>query len=168
MNLQSIRLLRLSERVQKLSKKNKHSRKDSETHSKKHSEKHQTRGQGGRGQGPFTKEEFCQAIDLLASTGLPVDRLRHPAMNKFQYHLIGRNYDITHKKNNCLGASDQFPGYLTVKMRWSKNVRESKHCVLLALGLFLEMEEGHQASGSLVMGLPTKGHLWRNFLERIQ
>ena len=100
----------------------------------------------------FTREEFIQMVDLLSSDGHLINRLRHPAMLKFQFHLIGRSDDTAHVKKSFLSASSQFPGYLVVKMRWSKNVREerdcpyqiilgsfnSKFCVLLSLSLFLE------------------------------
>lgn len=73
-------------------------------------------------------------------------------MLKFQFHLIGRSDNTAHVKKSFFSASSQFSGYLLVKMRWSKNVREerdcphqillgsfnSKFCVLLPLALFLE------------------------------
>ena len=100
----------------------------------------------------FIKAEYVQAVDLLSCHGHLIDRLRHVAMLNFQYHLIGRSDDTAHVRKNCFKASAQFSGYLTVKLRWSKNVMEERdcpqqiimgsmnprYCVLVSLSLFLE------------------------------
>ena len=93
----------------------------------------------------FTVSEFKQILDLTH------DR-RYKAMMNFQYHLIARSDDTAHVKKDVLKASTEFPGYLTAKIRWSKNVGEesacpeqiliasmdSKTCCYLSLALFLE------------------------------
>ena len=116
--------------------------------------KQETRGNGvaTSADRSFRPEEFEQMIDLLGLRGYRIDGRRFQAMVKFQHHLIGRADDTCHIKKENLEASDQFKGYLTVKMRWSKNVQEerdcpmqillgsmnAKYCVLLGLGSFLE------------------------------
>ena len=119
-------------------------------------QKAETRGVGQptRANRPFTSGEFEQIIDLMGNyTGASiVNRRKYQAMLKLQYHIIGRVDDISHLKKNVLEPSTQFPGRLTVKMRWSKNVMDerdcpkqiimgamnSKYCVELALALYLE------------------------------
>jgi len=114
----------------------------------------ETRGLGSPSQADrsCTRAEYLQAINLIGSYGTPLERIRHLAMIKFQLHLIGRADDTAHVKKNCLIQSTQFEDYLTVKMRWSKNVQEerdcpfqvilgsmnSKICLVLALALYLE------------------------------
>ena len=111
-------------------------------------------GQPTRANRPFTSGEFVQIIDLMGnySGASVVDRKKFQAWLKLQYHIIGRADDISHLKKNVLEPSTQFPGRLTVKMRWSKNVQDerdcpkqiimgamnSKYCVELALALYLE------------------------------
>jgi hypothetical protein len=77
---------------------------------------------------------------------------RYKAMMCFQYHLIARGDDTAHVKKDALKASTEFHGYLTTKIRWSKNVGEesacpeqiliasmnSRTCVYLSLALWLE------------------------------
>ena len=88
----------------------------------------------------------------MGSDGSTVDGRRYQAMIKFQLHLIGRSNDTAHVKKSVLEQSTQFPEYLTVQMRWSKNVQEEKdcpkqiilgsmnttYCCVLGLSLFLE------------------------------
>jgi hypothetical protein len=97
-------------------------------------------------------DEFVQAVDLMGSDGSTIDGRRYQAMIKFQLHLIGRSDDTAHVKKSVLEQSTQFPEYLTVQMRWSKNVQEEKdcpkqiilgsmnttYCCVLGLSLFLE------------------------------
>ena len=92
----------------------------------------------------FTMVEFRQILDLVST--------QHRAMMVFQYHLIGRCDDTAHVKKSVMKASTQFPGYLTTKISWSKNVdnvhdcpnqimlpsMDSPTCVYLNLVLWLE------------------------------
>ena len=101
---------------------------------------------------PLTKNEFHQALALIARNGNLIGRLRCLAMIKFQFHLICRNDDTAHVTKDTLKRSPQFPQFLTVKMKWSKNVREERDCpnqiilasmdytscAVLGLALFLE------------------------------
>ena len=101
---------------------------------------------------PLTKHEFFQTLSLIAKNGALIDRLRFLAMIKFQFHLISRNDDTAHVTKDSLKWSPQFPQFLTVKMKWSKNVREERDCpnqiimgsmdynacAVLGLALFLE------------------------------
>ena len=73
-------------------------------------------------------------------------------MANFQYHLIGRCDDTAHVRKRFLMPSSEFPGYLTTKICWSKNVHDesncpeqillpcwtSEMCPYLSLALFLE------------------------------
>lgn len=100
----------------------------------------------------FTLQEFEQIVDLIASHGRADERRRYRAMLVFQLHMIARSDDTAHVKKTTLEQSDQFPHFLLVQMRWSKNVHEerdcpkqillgamnTKYCVLLALSIFLE------------------------------
>jgi hypothetical protein len=93
----------------------------------------------------FTKDEFKQILHLMPER-------RYQAMMCFQYHLIARGDDTSHVKKSVLKASTEFLGYLTVKMRWSKNVADesacpeqilipsmdARTCVYLSLALWLE------------------------------
>ena len=69
----------------------------------------------------FTVSEFKQILHLMHER-------RYKAMMCFQYHLIARGDDTAHVKKNVLKASTEFPGYLTAKIRWSKNVGEESAC----------------------------------------
>ena len=99
---------------------------------------------------PLTKNEFFQALALIGKNGTLINQLRCLAMLKFQFHLICRNDDTAHVTKDTLKRS--FPQFLTVKMKWSKNVREERDCpnqiimgsmdynacAVLGLALFLE------------------------------
>jgi hypothetical protein len=69
----------------------------------------------------FTVSEFKQILDLKP------DR-RYRAMMNFQYHLIARSDDTCHVKKDVLSTSSEFEGYLTAKIRWSKNVGDDTNC----------------------------------------
>ena len=101
----------------------------------------------------FTAGEFQQLLKLAGSIdGDTISRLRSVAMITFQYHLIARCDDVAHMRKDVFGASDQYPGFLCCKLRWSKNVLEERdcplqlvaasmnpdYCVYVALALFLE------------------------------
>ena len=116
--------------------------------------KKETRGSGKKTSADraFDHAEFIQLIDIVGTHPRTVEARRYQAMIKFQLHLIGRSDDTAHVKKSCLEKSEQFPGYLNVTMRWSKNVSEerdcpkqlilgsmnAKYCCLLGLSLFLE------------------------------
>ena len=118
--------------------------------------KKETRGVGKKSSADraLTKPEFEQVVELMDSNhGTVINRKRYLCMMKFQFHLIGHNDDTAHVYKNTIKRSPQFPDFLTVKMRWSKNVLEEqdcpkqlltgvmdeKYCVVLALALFLEV-----------------------------
>ena len=100
----------------------------------------------------FRPEEFVQLIDMLGTRGQVVDNLRMQATAKLQLHVIGRSDDMAHIQKTNLEQSMQFRDYLSIQLRWSKNVQEerdcpkqvvvgcmnAKYCPLLALSLFLE------------------------------
>jgi hypothetical protein len=117
--------------------------------------KKETRGTGVKSSADrsLTNNEFLQVVDLIgADQGMEINQRRHQAMLKFQHHLIGRCDDTAHVKKSVLEQSTQFSEYLTVQMRWSKNVQDerdcpkqiilgsmnSKYCCVLGLALFLE------------------------------
>ena len=66
--------------------------------------------------------------------------------------MIARVDDISHSQLKNLNNSREFPFYLTMRLPWSKNIKEErdapdqilvgandpKYCVLLALGIHLE------------------------------
>ena len=100
----------------------------------------------------FTDEECNQLVPMISAVGLPIQRLRHQAMTKFQVHLIGRADDISHCRKSNLRQSEQYPLYLTGRIRWSKNVQEERdcpqqilmgamnvdYCVVVSLAIYLE------------------------------
>ena len=57
-----------------------------------------------------------------------VDSRRFQALVKLQFHMLARSDDMAHIKKANLTTSLQFPKYLTVKLRWSKNVCEERDC----------------------------------------
>ena len=69
----------------------------------------------------FTVNEFGQVLDL-------VENNRFRAMMNFEYHLMGRCDDTAHVRKSVLLASNEFAGYLTVKINWSKNVSDERNC----------------------------------------
>ena len=115
----------------------------------------------------LSKNEYIQALDLMGGNGGTVlNRLKFLAMIKFQLHLICRNDDIAHVSKDCIQRSPQFPQFMTVRMKWSKNVREERDCppqiivgamdhrvcVVLAMSLYLEkwIKEGAGATSQWV------------------
>ena len=76
----------------------------------------------------FDDDEFSQLVNLLGTQGRLVNRRRFQAMVKFQVHLIGRSDDMAHIQKCNLEESSQFSGFLSVKMRWSKNVHDERDC----------------------------------------
>ena len=119
----------------------------------------------------FRPEEFVQLIDMLGTRGQVVDNLRMQATAKLQLHVIGQSDDMAHIQKTNLEQSMQFRDYLSIQLRWSKNVQEerdcpkqvvvgcmnAKYCPLLALSLFLEkwIQDGDGAGSqwSLVNGV---------------
>lgn len=111
---------------------------------------------------PFEKHEFVQILDTLRSSDDDNLRYRYPAMLTFMFHLIARGDDAGHVFKNTLLASSIYLGFLTTKLRWSKNVRERRDCpkqillgsmnpvfcVLLSLAIFLEQWIGNGAGMS--------------------
>ena len=49
-------------------------------------------------------------------------------MIKFQFHLNYRSEDTTHVTKDTLKRSPHLSQFLTVKMKWLKNVREERDC----------------------------------------
>ena len=84
----------------------------------------ETRGVGAPAQADraFTIGEFKQIMELFGGDS------RHKAMCAFQYHMMGRIDDTAHVKKSSLKASMQYPGYLTAKIVWSKNIRDESNC----------------------------------------
>ena len=115
-------------------------------------------GRTGQADRAFTLDEFIQMLDLIGPAPTIVN-LRHRAMLKFQFHLIGRGDDTSHMRKASIRESLTYPGYLTAQMRWSKNVQEEKDCplqllmgsldprfcVLLGLAVYLETWHSHGA-----------------------
>jgi hypothetical protein len=76
-----------------------------------------------------------------------------PACCKFQYTMVARLDDTCRLEEQDLKPNPQFPFTLLCRMCWSKNVLEERdapdqillgamdrcYCVLLALGIFLEV-----------------------------
>ena len=77
---------------------------------------------------PLTKNEFSHAINLIEMNGILMVRLRFLAMIKFQFHLVCGNDDTVHVTKDILKISQQFPQFLTIKMKGSKNVKEERNC----------------------------------------
>ena len=73
-------------------------------------------------------------------------------MIKFRFHLLCTNDDTAHIAKYTLKRTPQFPQFLSMKMKWSKNVQEERDCInqiilafmdynycaVLGIGLFLE------------------------------
>jgi hypothetical protein len=107
----------------------------------------ETRGIGKETQADrsFTMNEFHQVLNFTRSK-------RTRAMMTLQYTMMARMDDTAHVRKDNLKVSDEFEGYLTCKMRWSKNVQtehdcpaqvlvaaeDSRLCVYLHLALWLE------------------------------
>ena len=128
----------------------------------------ETRGTGvpTRADRPFTMNEFGQVLDLVSD-----DRM--VAMMNFQFHMIGRCDDTAHVRKAVLKASLEFPGFLTCKINWSKNVHDdtncpdqillpcisTKMCVYLSLAIWLEKwiqyGDGAQSQWLFVEGTTT-------------
>lgn len=99
----------------------------------------------------FTDEEFSQLIDLFGRIRGENGR-RFSAMAKYQLQLIARGDDTCHTKKSCFEQSTQFPDYLIIKMRWSKNVStaadcpqqiilgslNAKYCAVLGIAIWIE------------------------------
>ena len=118
--------------------------------------KKETRGQGknSRSDRAFEHSEFKQVLDEChASIEADFDRkYRFPTMMKFMFHFIARGDDAAHVFKSSLVPSIQYPWLLTCKLRWSKNVRETRecprqillgsmntdYCLMLSLSVFLE------------------------------
>jgi len=115
----------------------------------------------------FTVSELKQILHLM-----PEHRYR--AMMCFQYHLIGRGDDTAHVRKDVLKVSTEFRGYLTAKIRWSKNVADesacpeqilipsmdTRTCVYFSLALWLEhwiqYGEGTLSQWMFVDGVATR------------
>ena len=82
----------------------------------------------------YTMDEFNQIVKFfgMAVVGANVDGIidsrRFQALVKLQLHMLARSDDMAHIKKANLTTSVQFPKYLTVKLRWSKNVGEEQDC----------------------------------------
>ena len=129
----------------------------------------ETRGTGvpTRADRPFTLTEFRQLLDLVADD-------RFVAMMNLQYHLMCRCDDTAHVRKSVLKASTEFPGFLTCKINWSKNVHDdsncpdqillpclsTKMCVYLSLAIWLEKwiqyGDGAQSQWLFVEGSTTR------------
>ena len=96
----------------------------------------ETRGLGleSKAERAYTMEEFNQIVKFFGMAGIGadvngmVDSRRFQALAKLQFHMLARSDDMAHIKKANLTTSLQFPKYLTVKLRWSKNVREERDC----------------------------------------
>ena len=78
-------------------------------------------GQASVADRAFTIDEFQQVL-------LVIHQQQYKAMMCFQYHLIARGDDTAHVKKTSLKASTEFRGFLTAKIRWSKNVNDESNC----------------------------------------
>jgi hypothetical protein len=97
--------------------------------------------------------EFVQVIALLQQYADFKRQFVYPTMAKFQYNMIARLDDTTNLKFENITSNPRFPFAVNCQLCWSKNVREERnaphqilfgsgdhrYCVLLALGLYLEL-----------------------------
>ena len=83
----------------------------------------ETRGNGAQAKADraLSISEFKALLDLMESN-------QYRAAMNFQHHLIGRCDDMAHVKKSTLKPSLEFPGYLTTKIAWSKNVHDESNC----------------------------------------
>ena len=101
---------------------------------------------------PFQPHEFEQILSKLRSSDDFNLRYRYSSMLLFMLHLVARGDDAAHVYKSTLRASTVYPGVLTTRLRWSKNVRERRdcppqimlgsmnpvYCVMLSIAIFLE------------------------------
>ena len=128
--------------------------------------KNEIRGNGAESHTdrPFTIGEFFQLHDLI-------DSQKYKAALNFQYQLMDCIDDTSHVRKKFLQASTQFPGYLTTKIVWSKNVQDELNCPTqimlpcgkkemcpyLSLAVFLEdwIQNGNGAGSQWLFGKGT-------------
>ena len=105
-----------------------------------------------RGLGPDSKADRAFTMSEFKCILNIIDWPKHRAMMILQFHLIARMDDMCHMKKIVLKHSGEFPGYLTGRVRWSKNVfdhhdcpeqillpsMDPSTCVHLSLALWLE------------------------------
>jgi hypothetical protein len=101
----------------------------------------------------FEKNEFDEVINILESSPDAKRRYMYPAMFKFQFHFIARLDDTLHVRKDSIKVCDEFDFTVTTQLRWAKNVHDERdaprqimlgavnprYCILLALGIFLEV-----------------------------
>lgn len=117
--------------------------------------KKEVRNQGKNSQArrALVDVEFLATLEKLNSTNDVRKQFMIPACMKMQFHLIARIDDACHMVWRELKPHPHFTFALLVRMRWSKNVmeerdapqqivlgaRDPKYCVLLALGIYGEI-----------------------------
>jgi len=75
-----------------------------------------------------TQPGFGQLYNLVGQDAPLINQLRHRAMVTPQLHMVGGPGGTAHPLGSQLEASLQHPGYLTGRMRWSKDVKEGRDC----------------------------------------
>jgi HEPN domain-containing protein len=114
------------------------------------------------------KREFEQTLELLNNYDDITRKYMVPTAMKFQYAMVARLDDTCQFKEEDLKPNPQFPFSLLCRMCWSKNVLEErdapdqvllgsmdpKYCILLALGIFLEVwtEAGEGLANDYLFG----------------
>jgi hypothetical protein len=102
---------------------------------------------------PLERVEFEQTLEMLNQFDDVTRKYMVPAAVKFQYAMVARLDDTCHFKLGDLKTNPEFPFTLLCRMCWSKNVQEERdapdqiligsmdrrYCVLLALGIYLEV-----------------------------
>ena len=115
------------------------------------------RGRESRTKRDMKRAEYRKTLELLRYPCVGTnnfDLASHiTAMMKLQFHIIGRTDDICHIETEDLRSHSKFPDIaLQMKVSWSKNVRDERHCpdqlllgaedsdfcVLTALACYLE------------------------------
>mmetsp|Transcript_10672 Transcript_10672/g.22536 ORF Transcript_10672/g.22536 Transcript_10672/m.22536 type:complete len:80 (+) Transcript_10672:928-1167(+) len=65
---------------------------------------------------------------MLGTLGQLVGNLQMQATAKLQLHVIAQSDDMAHIQKSNLEQSMQFRDYLSIQLRWSKNVQEERDC----------------------------------------
>lgn len=128
--------------------------------------KKETRHQGipSQARRPLTQNEFRSAVSVAQTHNHHLVRYGMPALMSFQTAMISRVDDATQWKKEHFKAHTLFPTFAArARLNWSKNVSEERDapwqillgsmdptfCVLLNVGLWLEVHLGEQPGSSL-------------------
>ena len=75
---------------------------------------------------PLTIREYKKIVSLLQNHEDYLRKVKIATMMKFQFHLIARIDDTCNMFTEEIRARSEFPGTLTCRLRWSKNVMEER------------------------------------------